>query len=234
MTDYQGKRILYHAIIAATLIIITLVVACTSTSNQQATPIPSGGAPASSVKTTVTGIETAQPIQPKGPDAPKYTPGDIVSSSFSNNGWLILDYNSETDCYTKNEVSLSKGKWVYIVWDPGTFNRELEERDDPIVIGHTDPQSVTTPAPPTPTPGPKYKSGDIVGRARGESTGLFIYGTMLDERAYITAAVRYRNGEWVYDYYDCTPYDREDIEGKYPVVLSSKIATQHYCGSGPW
>ena len=236
---YKGKQILYHAIIVTTLIIIALVLTgCTSTSSEQSTPTITEDTTIGSEKTNIIGTETVQPVIYKESNAPKYNHGDVVSRSSGSGaiiGWLIVEYNPETDCYTTVQVSreivggVYTDNWIYFEWVPETFNRKLEERDKPFIIGHADQKTITTPTLPPPTPKPKYQLGDIVGRARGESTGMLIYWISPDEDRYQVGIVYYRNSKWVktddqnFFFSGCMGgCVCSEIEEKYPVILSPK------------
>lgn len=88
---------------------------------------------------------------------PRYKTGDVVGEApGAETGWLILSYSADSDMYTTQVVYYQKEykqidgqwrwvdpKWVrYEDWNPKTYRRDFEERQNPYILGYVDPNTV--------------------------------------------------------------------------------------------
>lgn len=73
----------------------------------------------------------------------KYSRGDIVGHrEDSGTGWLVLDFDSDTDTYSLLWVVKVGGVWKYREWEPVSEDRVFEKGYDTFILGESDPETI--------------------------------------------------------------------------------------------
>lgn len=73
----------------------------------------------------------------------KYSRGDIVGHrEDSTTGWLVLEFDADTDAYSLLWVSKIGSTWKYREWEPVSEDRVFEEGYDTFIIGESDPDVI--------------------------------------------------------------------------------------------
>lgn len=215
--------------LSAILIILLLVVGVTASGCISS---DTGRADAQNVPVT-TSQTTVATLQPTQTQEPKYQPGDIIYGSPTNGDpcWLVLSYDQKTGEYETAVVFKYKdGSWGYRLdedtdWD----KRDFIEEYYPAYIAHVELSNVkigypsSVPSPPTQTPDPKYRPGDIIDESPTNSDPCWVilaYDPKTDEYEK-DVIFKYKDGTWGYRLDADTKWSgREFTEKYYPAYIA--------------